>query len=688
MKTLNIHHVFFFTICLFIMFGTCCDTGYADDVNTLDKQYGNESEEILRVAWSAAGEVQAMFFGYSVAGAGDVNKDGYDDIVIGAREYSIPGSGGGAQGKAFVYLGGSEGLQNTPVWSDTGNTSYDWFGTAVAGIGDVNKDGFDDIAIGTEEWINGDGFREGRVYVYYGSPTGPSPEPSWIGVGPVNNPNSYLGGYVAAAGDVNKDGYDDLVAGLNSTVAPKAYLYYGSENGLSQTPDWIGDRSAVSGVGDVNGDGFVDVLCGTYFDYGYGAKVLLYYGSQQGPSLFPDWTLNATLSDGPRFGRNVSRLGDVNHDGYADVLIAADGQSAGGAALAFYGTANGLGAQPDWIVKSEDTTHGHMGRAVAGAGDVNDDGYEDALVTESIIDGADDKLSKQIQEMSSVFLYLGTAHGLYTLPNQKINCQTLQTACTTFFGLGIAKAGDVNGDGVDDVIIGDPWDGSNGSTAGRVFVFHGTPRSQEGNNEGETEGSLEGAGEGLQEGSDEGQAEGIAEGETEGQEEGVVEGQSEGETEGIIEGQPEGQIEGIPEGSIEGQIEGLPEGQTEGLLEGQEEGLLEGEEEGESTIQENAQKLIDSFTAIDEDLSNDLSLEEVHNLFPLLSQATFSLIDSNQDGKLSLEELESAISPVTGCNISCANGKSFPLYRFLGDFMMMGLSLLVLIEMSSILQKR
>ena len=119
----------------------------------------------LLQGWTAVGESTSDRFGYSVASAGDVNGDGYDDVIVGA--YNNDGAGSDA-GEAYVYHGLPSGLSTAPAWSDQGEAAGDYFGGSVASAGDVNGDGTDDLIIGAEGYNS----HTGRVYIYFGSSDG------------------------------------------------------------------------------------------------------------------------------------------------------------------------------------------------------------------------------------------------------------------------------------------------------------------------------------------------------------------------------------------------------------------------------------------------------------------------------------------------------------------------------------
>ncbi|MBM3250507.1 MAG: filamentous hemagglutinin N-terminal domain-containing protein, partial [Candidatus Omnitrophica bacterium] len=228
-------------------------------------------------SWTATGENSFDSFGYSVSSAGDVNGDGYSDVLIGANAYSS------YTGKAYAYYGSGSGLSTSPDWTATGENTYDEFGYSVSSAGDVNGDGYSDVLIGAQYYSS----YTGKAYAYYGSGSGLSTSPDWSATG--ENSSDYFGWSVSSAGDVNGDGYSDVLIGANaySSYTGKAYAYYGSGSGLSTSPDWTatGENTydefgySVSSAGDVNGDGYSDVLIGAQYYSSYTGKAYAYYGS-------------------------------------------------------------------------------------------------------------------------------------------------------------------------------------------------------------------------------------------------------------------------------------------------------------------------------------------------------------------------------------------------------------------------
>jgi hypothetical protein len=209
-----------------------------------------------------------------LSSAGDVNADGYSDLAVGA-----PGHNGNT-GKVYVFHGSATGLAASADWSKTGEASTNYFGT-VAPAGDVNGDGYSDLAVGAL----GFSVTTGKAYLFLGSAGGLSVNADWSQVGEGAS-DTY--GHVASAGDFDGDGYGDLAVGAQGfdNYRGKVYLYRGSPGGLNLTADLtlLGEMeessfSFTASAGDVNGDGFPDLAVGAPWFGGYTGKVYLYHGS-------------------------------------------------------------------------------------------------------------------------------------------------------------------------------------------------------------------------------------------------------------------------------------------------------------------------------------------------------------------------------------------------------------------------
>lgn len=335
--------------------------------------------------------------GASVACAGDVNGDGYADLVVAARGAN-PGDRPGA-GTVAIYLGDTTGISERPQRVLGGLMEGDEFGTSVSGAGDVNADGYADILVGSPGADPSARADAGTASLVLGSVAGVSAVPQRIFEGAAAG--DAFGEAVASAGDLNGDGYSDIVIGARSadpgqrSAAGTATLYLGGSSGVASSPhrvlegraasDSLGD--AVASAGDVNGDGYSDLMVGSDGASPGGraraGAVNVFLGGSTGISLTPQHVLAGT-SAGDYFGDVVASAGDVDGDGYADVAIGnfrrdPGGRSNAGTVSVFPGGPSGLSEAPTRVLEGA-AANDHLGLAVASPGDVNGDGYADLIV--------------------------------------------------------------------------------------------------------------------------------------------------------------------------------------------------------------------------------------------------------------------------------------------------------------------
>ena len=447
------------------------DSGEVDEGRAFVYQ-GSSTGLSTSAAWTAESNQVSAQFGTSVSMAGDVNGDGYCDVIVGSPGYS---NGQTSEGRAFVYYGSATGLGLTTVWQIESNKASARLGYSVSTAGDVNGDGYSDIIIGVPYYSFGYQTTDGLVVVYYGSSTGLDKFSVWSTQSDMYT--ARLGSSVSSAGDVNRDGFDDIVIGApgytnGQNLEGRAYVFHGSASGLGATAAWTAESnlanasfgSSVSTAGDVNGDGYADVIIGAP-NYSDGenleGKAYLYRGSSTGLGLSPSWSVETGWPDS-EYGASVSTAGDLNGDGYSDIIVGVPGASGQGAIMAYLGSSVGLSADYDWFAVS-DQAGADLGFSISNAGDVNGDGFAD------IIGGAPN-YQNSASNHGRVFVYYGSAQELNRIPGW--NAEPNQASA--FFGWSVSNAGDVNGDGYSDVIVG-AFNFDNGQAGeGRAFIYNGS----------------------------------------------------------------------------------------------------------------------------------------------------------------------------------------------------------------------
>lgn len=427
-------------------------------------------------SWQVESNQIGAHMGFSSSTAGDVNNDGYDDVIVGCLTYD---NGEFDEGRAFVYLGSATGLSTTAIWQYESDNISALFGKGVAGAGDINGDGYDDIIVGAGDY-SGPEELEGKAYMFYGNSTGVNATPAWTYES--NQIGGALGYPVETLGDVNADGYADIIVGCNSYDNPEidegvAYVFYGSAAGLNTTPDLTLDEDndncrlghAVSTAGDVNGDGFDDAIIGGYnCSSGLAANAggcFLYYGSSTGLNPTAVWSVFGDQTDS-YFGFWAHGVGDVNNDGYDDIMVGAkrydNPENDEGRAWLYLGSASGLSTVPAWDMESNNE-EAEYANQFSGAGDVNKDGYDDVIM------GAHFYTNTQNKE-GSAYVYLGGPGGLATSPYWTIYGGAAQVN----LGWSTDGAGDVNNDGYDDIIVGIFKYADGQSEEGAALAFYGS----------------------------------------------------------------------------------------------------------------------------------------------------------------------------------------------------------------------
>jgi hypothetical protein len=261
------------------------------------------------------------WYGSAISSAGDLNQDGYDDVIIGCPEYPA----GWGMGRAYIYFGGDymDNQFDVCIQGDTG----DGLGCSLKAIGDVNKDGYDDVLVGVPN--DGRTRCEGRASIYFGGdPMDTIPDVTFWG----DSANfQYLGFYTSAGGDVNGDNCPDVVISASSKVK---VLFGGTDIDTvadvvlkGEEPSYEPFTYEVSDAGDLNKDGFGDIMIGdpSVGDTPLG-KVYVFYGGPDMDSVF-DIVLTGDPEPWSYFGDKMASVGDVNADGFDDIVVSSHGDS-------------------------------------------------------------------------------------------------------------------------------------------------------------------------------------------------------------------------------------------------------------------------------------------------------------------------------------------------------------------------
>ena len=318
------------------------------------------------------GDSVGDFFGVSVSGAGDVNGDGFADLIVGAAQDD---NNGADAGSARVL----SGLNGSVLYTFNGDSPFDFFGVSVSGAGDVDGDGYADLIVGARGDDN-NGERSGSARVFSGL------DGSILYTFDGDSAADTFGASVSGAGDVNGDGFADLIVGAaqddnNGFSSGSARVFSGLDGSILFTFD--GDSAidlfgiSVSGAGDVDGDGFADIIVGARRDDNNGdssgsARV---FSGADGSVLY---TFNG---DSPFdfFGGSVSGAGDVDGDGFADLIVGAhlddNNGTDSGSARVFSGFDGSV-----LYTFDGDSGGDRFGLSVSGAGDVDGDSFADLIV--------------------------------------------------------------------------------------------------------------------------------------------------------------------------------------------------------------------------------------------------------------------------------------------------------------------
>ena len=416
--------------------------------------------------------------GYSIAAAGDINNDGFGDLLVGAITYD---NGQTDEGAAFIYYGSAAGLAAAPNVILESNSANLRFGYSLAAA-DFNNDGFSDVVIGAPQYTNGVGEAfEGAVYIYYGSAAGPVLTPTIL----EGNRGGARMGTSVAAGDLNGDGRADIASGAlgyNNAGAlyngqGGVYVFYGIEGGFAGSPVILttglmggvtfgGTTTGVS-IGNFNGDSYKDLVVGASgYDEGttnQGA-VFLYLGSATGVPPVHSRVFTGSQANA-RLGSSVAFAGDLNKDGYEDIAAGApyysQSQTREGAVFIYYGSAT---SPVTTQIIGSTIADAYMGYTVAGGGDLDGDGFDDLAV------GAYNYQFDPDALRGGVFVFGGSLTGVQSAP-----ILSKQENNTNLNGFSIAYAKNINGAKGVDLAVGMPGYTGGEEANGSVAIYSGEP---------------------------------------------------------------------------------------------------------------------------------------------------------------------------------------------------------------------
>jgi len=482
---------------------------------------------------------QYQGFGHSVSSAGDFNGDGFDDLIIGAPDTDLYALGITYEriGAFYVVYGSDQGFESSSLISDLdgtngfrieGNSAGEKLGESVSYAGDLNDDGFDDIIVGAPG-TSPNGSRSGTSYVVFGRA-----EPfraqmylaelsSGVGFHIEGEAEGDFSGGAVSSGDINNDGIDDVIIGAvgAGNSGGSVYVLFGKNtktdslfNAYTQLSDLDGNNGfriegafgedlgrSVSGDIDINGDGIDDIVISARVTTSAGVPggaYVIFGGNDPFPPTMETADIDgsngfrmAGVSHGDTTGFSLSRAGDINADGIGDLIIGAqladNGSENSGSSYVVFGSTSQFpqtlelanltgrnGFRIDGAAHSD-----FSGDAVSDAGDVNGDGIDDLIVGAFGVDEDNDSSGAAYVIFGSRFGFASTLNlsRLNGVNGFRLEGKGWNRAL--YFGdrLGeaVGSAGDINGDGIDDFMVsGTAADYNALYGSGSVYIVYGS----------------------------------------------------------------------------------------------------------------------------------------------------------------------------------------------------------------------
>ena len=458
--------------------------------------------------------VSADFFGRSVASIGDLDGDGVPDLAVGADGDD---DGGSIRGAVWILFMNSDGtVASEQKISDTqGNfggalDNGDQFGRSVASIGDLDGDSVPDLAVGADFDDDG-GSARGAVWILFMNNDGTVASEQKISDTAGNfggdlDDGDQFGTSVASIGDLDGDGVPDLAVGAQfdddgGSIRGAVWILFMNSDGTVASEQKISDTQgnfggaldngdqfgrSVAGIGDLDGDGVPDLAVGALGDDDggsfRGAVWILFMnndGTVDSEQKISDTqgNFNGTLDNSDLFGRSVAGIGDLDGDGVPDLAVGAqgddDGGGARGAVWILFMSSDGTVASEQKISDTQGNFNGTLdnsdqfGRSVASIGDLDDDDVTDLAVgADRDGDGGGARGAVWILFMNND----GTVASEQKISDTDGNFGGALDD-NDFFGASVAGIGDLDGDGVPDLVVGANGDDDGGFRRGAVWIL-------------------------------------------------------------------------------------------------------------------------------------------------------------------------------------------------------------------------